>query len=966
MKKTNKLIVATSLLMVTVLGIFGISQIENITLLKGNVNSHVQAYNHNPNNILDNVFKQNGMTILPFILKNSDSTISTNYVKSQFSSAGQTINSITADEIIKTGTTIKTNSNTYNVVIYGDVDGDGYVDVFDAQAVLRHYVFAGNYELKGVYNIASNVDNEDEEIDVFDAQRILRFYVGYETKLVVNEPVSIKEQDSTKPVITLNGSSTVTVNLGSTYTELGATATDNIDGNITSKIKVSSNVNTNTEGTYTVTYTVTDNAGNTATANRTVKVVDYMTSITLTAPTNIDYKYGQNVDFKNSNMVVQKVMKSGIKVPVANSECTITGYNNTTLEEQTITVTYEGKTATFKVKVDNYIKDIELTTKPTKLLYVEGEEVDLTGISINAIMANNTRQPISSDDLSINPRTNISYSDSKIELTYTTTDTIDNSSKEFKVSYDIEVKKKLSTLVVSKIQGEGYAHEEFEYGTVVEGENEEELDLSKVEIKYQVLNEADEDITSQEKVLVRFEKEVIDLEARIIVKAQEAGIYKIKLYVGENIDTATANSEVQTIEITNNPTIKSISIENFENVSIRVNEVIERKLIIKNIYDDILEITSIDNVEVIATDVEVSLLDSNNNPGTDVANIQIRATTPGRQEIKIKINKGTENEKTISLGYIQTLAELEKTLDVENTTSVTLLQEDPLEVQSNIALVNGKRYTLIPVKLIENETNREIAIKADELIVGEATEEKPFSVTYTNNYAYDLLNIAMFKDKNIVTTSVDANYLGVALGTGISKDKIGENNKLVLKYNDSEISLDIKVEDLNIKTLVIEPKNIDEVSKIPTIENHVQTSIGIITSGDGERDLLEVVTQNPNYIKYKVLNEQEQDITDDGIVEVTIAEMSNDAGNLQVLVETKVAGIYTIIPYITDEILVKQKIESYDYPIISEVEHPITRTSPAFKAAKSINSENTFFASFVIISYIILIPMLYTNGHPYG
>lgn len=71
--------------------------------------------------------------------------------------------------------------------------------------------------------------------------------------------------DSIPPVITLTGASTISLTMGSTFTDPGATATDNVDGNITSRIVVSGDaVNTNTVGTYTRHYDVTDNAGNAA------------------------------------------------------------------------------------------------------------------------------------------------------------------------------------------------------------------------------------------------------------------------------------------------------------------------------------------------------------------------------------------------------------------------------------------------------------------------------------------------------------------------------------------------------------------------------------------------------------------------------------------------------------------------------------------------------------------------------
>ena len=74
--------------------------------------------------------------------------------------------------------------------------------------------------------------------------------------------------DSIFPVITILGDNPATVELGSSYSDAGATS----DGGET--VTSSGTVDTNTVGTYTITYSATDAAGNTSTATRTVNVVD--------------------------------------------------------------------------------------------------------------------------------------------------------------------------------------------------------------------------------------------------------------------------------------------------------------------------------------------------------------------------------------------------------------------------------------------------------------------------------------------------------------------------------------------------------------------------------------------------------------------------------------------------------------------------------------------------------------------
>ncbi len=80
--------------------------------------------------------------------------------------------------------------------------------------------------------------------------------------------------DTVKPVITLRGDMVVTLTVGDTYIDAGATAMDDRDGDISTNIVIHSTVDTATAGTYTVSYDVNDTAGNAAVqVVRTVHVV---------------------------------------------------------------------------------------------------------------------------------------------------------------------------------------------------------------------------------------------------------------------------------------------------------------------------------------------------------------------------------------------------------------------------------------------------------------------------------------------------------------------------------------------------------------------------------------------------------------------------------------------------------------------------------------------------------------------
>ena len=89
----------------------------------------------------------------------------------------------------------------------------------------------------------------------------------------VNFNAEAKKDDGTckyAPTITINGNDPENINVGDTYTDAGATAT-NKDGS-TVTVNTSSQVDASTKGAYTVTYTATNENG-TATATRTVNVL---------------------------------------------------------------------------------------------------------------------------------------------------------------------------------------------------------------------------------------------------------------------------------------------------------------------------------------------------------------------------------------------------------------------------------------------------------------------------------------------------------------------------------------------------------------------------------------------------------------------------------------------------------------------------------------------------------------------
>jgi len=112
--------------------------------------------------------------------------------------------------------------------------------------------------------------------------------------------------DGSAPVISINGDNPLEIEINSTYQESGATALDNVYGDLTSSIAISGSVDTTTLGEYTITYNVSDSAGNNATATRIVRVVEQP------SPVSSSSGGGSNSDSSSSseNEIVQVITNS--------------------------------------------------------------------------------------------------------------------------------------------------------------------------------------------------------------------------------------------------------------------------------------------------------------------------------------------------------------------------------------------------------------------------------------------------------------------------------------------------------------------------------------------------------------------------------------------------------------------------------------------------------------------------------
>ena len=151
--------------------------------------------------------------------------------------------------------------------------------------------------LSGVYVDAGATATDDTDGDItanisvtsnVDVSTIGFYTVTYDVSDAAGNAATqlvrtVEVVDGTAPVITVLGNNPETIELGNTYIDAGATAVDDVDGDLSGSLSTVNGVNVNTVGVYTVTYDVSDAAGNAATQSvRTVSVTADVTAPVIT------------------------------------------------------------------------------------------------------------------------------------------------------------------------------------------------------------------------------------------------------------------------------------------------------------------------------------------------------------------------------------------------------------------------------------------------------------------------------------------------------------------------------------------------------------------------------------------------------------------------------------------------------------------------------------------------------------
>ena len=229
--------------------------------------------------------------------------------------------------------------------VYAD-EGASATDIEDDDATVSAAILIGgdlvdNNTDPGVYEITYDVTDSGG----LAAVQVVR------TVIVV---------DTTAPVLTVGKLSPYVVEAGSVFAAPTATASDIVDGDLSSEIKVTVNVNTQVLGdTHQVNYEVTDTSGNTASSTLMVSIVD------TTTPTITIAEASPYVVEAGSTFVAPTATASDIVDGDLSSEIKVTVNVDTQVLGDTHQVNYEVTDTSGNTASSTLMVSIVDTTTPT-------------------------------------------------------------------------------------------------------------------------------------------------------------------------------------------------------------------------------------------------------------------------------------------------------------------------------------------------------------------------------------------------------------------------------------------------------------------------------------------------------------------------------------------------------------------------------------------------------------------------
>jgi len=466
-------------------------------------------------------------------------------------------------------------------------------------------------------------------------------------------------------------------------------------------------------------------------------------------PNKTKFIIGQDLNLEGGTIAIKYMDGTIEEVSMTDASVIVTGYDKTVLGEQNLTITYSGKTTSFKVNVTNDITKIQIVSAPTKTTYIKGEELDLTNVKVIATYEDGTKKEMlaTDADVTITGYDKTVLGEQEVIITYSGVTT------SFKVNV---------TNDVTKLQ----IHEKPSKLTYIKGET---LDLTGGTLS----------VTSQDNTT----EEIFMKNENVII----TGYNKIKLGEQEITLEYKGKTVVFMIEVTND--ITGIEIKE---TPIKTNYLKDEDLDLTGgkIYilyqDETKEEILMEDQVVVITGYDKTVLGEQELTVTykEFATVfTIKVTTPVT-EVKIQ-------EDTIKTTYIKgedldlTSGTIHVTY-VDGTTDEIALSDKQIEILGYDKTVLGEqnltvKYRGESISFVVYVTNYVVEIEV---------KEKPSKITYVKGEELDLTGgkiIATYQDG-----STEEKDITKEMVTGYDKTIVGKQN-LTVTYEECTTGLTLKV-----------------------------------------------------------------------------------------------------------------------------------------------------------------------------
>ena len=364
MKKSPKKILIKIMMFIFIINIFSVTY---------------AAYQFVKTYVIDNGYlyqNADGMTVKEFKEQNNIPDIQI------YNQVGELLND---SDKISTGDTFEQDGEQNTIVLRGDLNGDGSIDENDFIAIKEHAIEKN--VLQNEYEVSADLD-ENDEINLIDVLLFKRIKSNQEEVKVEgitldksNCNLFVGDETTISAIVLPENASNKNVVWSSSNPEI---ASVNEEGIVTALNPGSAVITATTEdGGYTAECEI-------SVLERKVESIEIIEE-------PIKTTYIQNYEELDvTGGKIRLTYNDGTTEEIDMTKEMASGFDNTIVGPQTLTVTYEGKTATFEVTIiEKELVSIEIAQQPNKTAYIQNyEELDVTGGKIRLTYNDGTTEEI--------------------------------------------------------------------------------------------------------------------------------------------------------------------------------------------------------------------------------------------------------------------------------------------------------------------------------------------------------------------------------------------------------------------------------------------------------------------------------------------------------------------------------------------------------------------------------------------